>query len=107
MIGVCVDYDETFTTDREGWTAIIEFLRSRGMDVFCISLRFPNCPIADFPGVVHYACGQHKWEFAEANGIRVDIWVDDWPAIIGDRSDRKGKLPPQYYMRQEMLRAAR
>jgi hypothetical protein len=104
QIGICIDFDDTFTTNPPVWTAIIEFLRKHGANVFCITLRFPNCPINGFPGEVYYACGQHKWEFAEQNGLRVDIWIDDWPAIIGDRSDRKGKLPPQFYMRQEMLK---
>jgi hypothetical protein len=103
MTAICIDHDDTFTTDPATWTKIIELLRSAGHDVFCISLRFPNVPIHGFPGKVYYACGQHKWEFAEQNGIHVDIWIDDWPAIIGDRSDRKGQLPPQYAMRQQML----
>lgn len=104
MASICVDFDETFTTDPVTWTKIIELLRAAGHTVFCISLRFPNFPITGFPGDVYYACGQHKWEFAEHNGIHVDIWIDDWPAIIGDRSDRKGQLPPQYAQRQNILK---
>lgn len=102
-IGICIDYDDTFTTNPPVWTQIIELLRASGANVFCISLRFPNVPITGFPGTVYYACGQHKWEFAEQNGLFVDIWIDDWPAIIGDRSDRKGQLPPQYQQRQQLL----
>jgi hypothetical protein len=102
-MNICIDYDDTFTTDPITWTKIIELLRASGHNVFCISLRFPNVPITGFPGEVYYACGQHKWEFAEAAGLTVDIWIDDWPAIIGDRSDRKGQLPPQYQQRQNIL----
>src|SRR4051812_3011283 len=105
MTSICIDHDDTFTTDRESWTKIIEILRAAGHDVFCITLRFPDFPIQGFPGKVYYACGQHKWEFAEQNGIQVDIWVDDWPAVIGDRSDRKGQLPVQYKQRQDILKS--
>lgn len=104
-LGVCIDHDDTYTTDPETWNKIISLLQAAGADVFCISLRFPNVPITSgIPCKIYYACGQHKWEFAEQNGIKVDIWIDDWPAIIGDRSDRIGKLPPQYAQRQEILK---
>jgi hypothetical protein len=102
-VGICVDYDNTFDTCRETWTKVIEILRGAGANVFCITSRFPDCPVRDFPGVVHYASGQPKWEFAEENGIDVAIWIDDWPAMIGEHPDRKGVLPPQFYMRQEIL----
>src|SRR5690348_6048568 len=99
-VGICIDFDDTFTTNPAVWTQIIELMRAAGANVFCISARFPNCPISGFPGEVYYASGKHKWEFAEENGIKVDIWIDDWPAVIGDRSDRKGELPVQFYMRK-------
>src|SRR5256885_387791 len=94
-IGICVDYDDTFTSNRRVWTQVIETLRAAGANVFCITLRFPNCPIRDFPGTVYYASGQKKWEFAEDNGIDVDIWIDDWPEVIGTDPKRKGLEPPQ------------
>jgi hypothetical protein len=99
-LGVCVDYDDTFSTNPELWTKIIEMMREAGAHVFCISLRFPNFPIGNFPGEVYYASGQLKWEFAESLGLKVDIWIDDWPAVIGDRGDRRGDLPVQFYMRK-------
>lgn len=102
-IGICVDYDDTFTTNREAWTAVIEFLRAQGANVFCITLRFPDCPINDFPGQVYYAAGQKKWEFAEENGIDVNIWIDDWPEVIGTDPKRKGLEPPQFKLRRDRL----
>lgn len=100
-IGICVDYDETFTTNKPVWTAVINFLREQGANVFCISLRYPNCPITDFPGDVYYAAGQPKWQFAEENGIDVHIWVDDWPTWIGEDPKRRGLKPPQMIMREK------
>lgn len=101
-IGIAIDYDDTFTSAPLVWTTIIEFLRKQGADVFCITLRFPNCPITDFPGVVHYACGQKKWEWAVEHGIDVHIWVDDWPAVIGEHPDRRGLEPPQFKIRRQL-----
>lgn len=99
-LGICIDYDDTYTTDPVVWSQIIGLLRAAGADVFCISARFPNVPITGFPGEVYYAAGKPKWEFAEEIGKKVDIWIDDWPAVIGDRSDRKGELPVQFYIRK-------
>lgn len=101
-IGICMDYDDTFTTNKVVWTSVIEFLRSQGANVFCITLRYPDCPISDFPGEVHYVSGQPKWEFAEENGIDVHIWIDDWPAVIGEHPMRKGLEPPQFKIRRHM-----
>ncbi len=87
-IGIAIDYDDTFTSSPETWTKVIEVLREAGANVFCITTRAPDCPVSDFPGEVHYASGQKKWEFAHKNGIDVHIWVDDWPALIGEHPMR-------------------
>lgn len=105
-IGIAIDYDDTFTTNKEVWTQVIELLRAAGANVFCITLRYPDCPIRDFPGEVHYASGQRKWEFAEENGIDVHIWIDDWPYVIGEHPMRKGMEPPQFKIRRVMQGAA-
>lgn len=102
-IGICVDYDDTFTSCPETWTRVINLLREAGANVFCITLRSPNCPVRDFPGQVYYADGQHKWEFAYENEIDVHIWIDDWPAIIGENPERAGLEPPQMTVRRQLL----
>jgi hypothetical protein len=102
-IGIAIDYDDTFSSCPETWTKVIEVLRGAGANVFCITMRFPNCPVRDFPGTVHYSCGQLKWEFAEENGIDVHIWIDDWPRMIGEHPSRAGYKSPQMVMREKML----
>jgi len=102
-ITVAIDYDETFTTCRKTWTAVIELLRQSGANVICISARFPNCPIPDFPGQVYYACGQLKGEYAEDNGIKVDVWIDDWPSCIGEVAHRRGVQSPQSVQRRQLF----
>lgn len=102
-LNVCVDYDGTYTTMPDTWIAVIDRLRLDGANVFCISSRFPNAPITDFPGEVHYACGQDKWEFAHERGIQVDIWIDDWPACIGEHPERRGQEPPQKAQRRLLI----
>lgn len=107
MASICIDHDDTYTTDPATWDKIIGLLRDAGHEVFCISLRFPNVPITSgIPCTVYYSCGQHKWDFAAERGMKVDIWIDDWPSIIGEHPDRRGLMPPQYYQRQDLLRQA-
>ena len=106
-LGICVDYDDTFSTNPEVWTKIIELMRGAGANVVCITARFPDCPLPpNFPGEVHYARGQPKAEFAKENGLKIDIWIDDKPNGIGFQGD----MPVQYYIRKCMdhgvLRAA-
>lgn len=102
-LNICVDYDATYTADREMWCRVFAVFAEAGAKFFCISSRFPNVPITDFPGEVYYACGQDKWEFAHERGIQVDIWIDDWPACIGEHPERRGQEPPQKAQRRLLI----
>lgn len=104
-MNVCIDFDDTITKDPEAWLAIIDFLQKRGHTIFCITLRYPNVPLPKLPIEVYYACGQPKWEFAFEKGLHVDIWIDDWPMVIGEHPERKGLKPPQMMMREAEQRA--
>lgn len=101
-IGVCVDYDHTFTAGKEVWTRVIVTLREAGANVFCITSRFPDFPVNDFPGEVYYACGQLKWEYAHENGLAVHIWIDDHPVTIGEHPERRGQEGPQATQRKQI-----
>jgi len=104
MVAIAVDYDGTFSAMPEVWREVIELFRRAGARVFCISSRFPNFPIADFPGEVFYSCGAPKWEFAHSIGLHVDIWVDDFPSCIGDHPERRGAEPPQTALRRDIVK---
>jgi hypothetical protein len=103
MPTISIDYDGTFTLDPEAWTKAIDIFRRAGFRVICITSRFPNVPIGPFPGEVFYACGAHKWDFAHENGIEVDVWVDDWPAQVGEHPERRGHEWGQLTQRRQMI----
>lgn len=102
MPTVCIDHDGTYTTDPVAWGKCIDVLKAAGFDVICISSRFPNCPLPPLPVPVHYACGEHKWEFAHRHGLNVDIWIDDCPLQIGRDPKRTDDNWPQHDQRRDL-----
>lgn len=103
-VNIALDHDGTFTALPNEWTEAIKIFRAAGVNVFCITSRFPNVPIRGFPGEVFYTCGQPKWEWAHDNGVQVDIWIDDWPACIGEHPERRGELPAQAKQRHQIVK---
>ena len=87
---VAVDYDDTFTSCPETWTKVIEVLRSAGANVFCVTFRGTDTPITDFPGEVFYTSGRKKWEYMHERQVDVHVWIDDWPALIGENPEHAG-----------------
>jgi hypothetical protein len=81
---VAVDYDNTFDSCPETWTKVINTLREAGANVFCVTYRKPTMPVTDFPGEVFYTAGKPKWQHMHDIGQRVNVWIDDWPALIGE-----------------------
>lgn len=86
---IAIDYDETFTSDREVWTAVIKLLQAAGHKIVCATLRRESesnrlALKADLPdGVAIYFCyGSQKRPALEAKGIFVNIWIDDCPSSI-------------------------
>lgn len=81
---VSVDYDDTFTLDPSMWRKIIEIIEASGHVVVCCTFRKEHDEITDFPGEVFYTGGLPKAQFMEDAGVPVDIWIDDWPELIGN-----------------------
>lgn len=92
---VAVDYDDTFTSCPKTWTRVINVLREAGANVFCVTFRKPEHQITDFPGHVYYTAGRPKWEFMHEQGVHVHVWIDDWPALIGESPMRKAWIAAQ------------
>lgn len=87
---IAIDFDDTFTADRELWAAFIRHAQCRGHHVVCISARRNTLEhrqhVAEAlpPGVrvlLAYDCP--KREYALQHGLAVDIWIDDCPEAIG------------------------
>jgi hypothetical protein len=91
---IAVDYDDTFTSCPETWTKVINVLREAGAHVFCVTFRHPTVPVTDFPGEVFYTSGKPKADYMwDEHHMRVRVWIDDMPEIIGENPLRKVLRP--------------
>ena len=86
--GVSIDYDDTFTSCRETWTAVINVLRAAGARVVCVTARRPEMKVTDFPGEVYYCSARPKREVMHELGIEIHVWIDDQPEYIGQDPNR-------------------
>jgi len=86
--GVSVDYDDTFTSCPETWTRVIGVLREAGARVVCVTSRYPEMVVDDFPGEVFYCSGRPKREVMHENQVDIHVWIDDQPEYIGQDPNR-------------------
>lgn len=84
-----LDYDDTFTADPALWRAWILLAKSRGHRIVCITGRSETesqryeLETAFGPDVeVYFSDLRPKMECAVANGLHIDVWLDDWPGMI-------------------------
>lgn len=89
MKNINLDYDGTFTSDPNFWTAFIHAAQLSGYKIFCISQRTDNWPNKEelrkaFPASVSIFLTNHnpKKEWAERRGIEIDIWIENNPLAI-------------------------
>lgn len=93
---ISVDYDRTFSAAPGLWRSFIADATARGHRVACISRRenteanrdelraaFADLELAD---VILCGTEQQKRAAARAAGLEVDVWVDDYPEGIVERS---------------------
>lgn len=88
---ISLDYDMTFTADKEFWTNFIELVKGFDHEVRIVTVRHPehdkitddiDIPIIYTNGVakkffcMHYA----DWE--------PDIWIDDHPELVSHNSEK-------------------
>lgn len=84
-----LDYDDTFTAEPELWRAWVLLAKARGHRIVCITGRSETesqryeLERAFGPQVEVYFSGlRPKMECAIANGLKIDVWLDDWPGMI-------------------------
>lgn len=84
-----LDYDETFTEDRELWTQFVRLAESRGHTVKFVTYRddrWDNDDIlndaASLGIEVIFTAGRQKANFWDA-----DVWIDDSPVTIPKAPD--------------------
>lgn len=93
---IALDYDNTFSADRDLWRQFIRLAQSRGHRVIGVSGRHDE-PLhrealaADFPAGLEVILCNHctKRPIVEALGIKVDIWIDDYPEGIVEEAAGK------------------
>jgi hypothetical protein len=81
---IALDYDHTYTADKELWNKFILDAKMRGHKVVCFTMRFDNVEerLYAMPVDVYYTERKAKKVWAEAKGFLVDIWIDDKPAWL-------------------------
>ena len=88
---VAIDFDQTYTADREMWESVMETIKSHGHDIYCVTCReewdtgskqngIPR--IMPYVDKVFFTNGMAKIPFMQEIGYHVDIWIDDCPATV-------------------------
>ncbi len=89
-MNIAIDYDDTYTRDPLMWVNIIAFFKRRGHMVYCVTSRsyHASSPVIIDLGnkvdEIYYTNGKAKQPFMFAQGIRIDVWIDDNPLSIVD-----------------------
>jgi hypothetical protein len=81
---IAVDYDDTYTADPELFESFISTAKTKGHVVVIVTFR--NGEVDPLPSLAHevfYTSGTEKANYMKEVGLEVDIWVDDWPELIG------------------------
>lgn len=77
-----LDYDGTYTREPILWKKFIADAKKLSHVVICFTMRRPDEVIRDMPCEIVYTSRKAKLPFSEANGYKVDIWIDDKPAWL-------------------------
>lgn len=81
---ISIDYDETYTKDKECFLEIVRTFKKAGHTVYCVTMRRPHeistmCKRLLGLVEVKFTDGKAKKPFMQAQGINVDVWIDDSP----------------------------
>lgn len=89
MVTISLDYDNTYTAAPEMW---LDFIKNAPphVKIYCVTMRWEGEADSMDPRLkaavpVIFTARQAKRPYCEAQGIKIDIWIDDMPDwIIGD-----------------------
>ena len=88
---IAIDFDQTYTADRDTWDKILDILRDNGHVVYCVTCRAKWDTGSEQNGIarirprvldVFFTDGEAKIEYMESKGYHIDIWIDDCPATV-------------------------
>ena len=85
-----LDFDDSYTADRDLWRHFISNALTRGHTVLCVTARYDTPEnredLADMYRMkipVYYTGHAAKiWYMKEIWGISPDIWIDDQPRVV-------------------------
>lgn len=78
---IALDYDATYTVDRDFWDDFIKNAVNRGHSVLCVTMRYPE-DVINIPCDVYYTSRQAKGAYVKEHNIKIDVWIDDSPLYI-------------------------
>lgn len=91
---IALDYDQTFTADRDLWIPFVALAQMRGHEVAFVTFRPPAFGNDDIEadakrlGIpVVYSAGRQKSHCHDA-----DVWIDDMPELIPSADMMRGML---------------
>jgi hypothetical protein len=94
-MNISFDYDNTYTRDPAFWDTFLSAARLRGHMVYLVTMRNPGEAAQvfhDLSGKVdgfYFTNRQAKKDYMYAQGISIDVWIDDMPYfVLEDASDR-------------------
>jgi hypothetical protein len=89
-MNIAIDFDDTYTRDPHFWDLVISHAIVRKHTVYCVTARAnPNDEevlgsIGQMVGRknCYFTAMQGKRAYMYANGINIDVWIDDMPDMI-------------------------
>lgn len=88
-MNIGVDYDDTFTRDPAGWAEALNLLVARGHTVYIVTWRTPEESVRVAAEMAYWkvkdsgiysTSRQAKMKFMFAQGICIDVVIDDNPS---------------------------
>lgn len=93
-LNLALDFDDTYTADPDMWRQFIKLAHKRGHQVYICTMRYDQGVEkdeveAEINGLapVIYCCRTFKEKVCAKLGIKINIWIDDFPAGIQDQRD--------------------
>jgi hypothetical protein len=87
---IALDWDQTFTLDKEFWLEFVQNCILKGHDVRIVTMRSPEMEDNELKEIrklipVIYTSTEQKREYCVSIGWFPQIWIDDSPEFIVSR----------------------
>jgi hypothetical protein len=82
LMRIGLDFDGTYTRDPLLWDRFIDAAKEHGHEVICVTMRYEDEPLVDFPCEVVYTGRKGKVGFMANQGRPIHVWIDDMPHLL-------------------------